>query len=122
MKDMNKKFEEYKKGTYTLERENGEVIILSQNEIMELGYMQRARDGFDSIDAYQSELEDYLTDNIVSKEEYNEKMAAVDELRKSYSECLALYYDVQEALSFDSWEEEKTVVEDYVQGAMEGVR
>lgn len=122
MMDKNKKFEEYKNGTYTLERENGEVIILSREEIWELRNMQRALDGLDSIDAYESSLANELETGMISKEEYNKKSAAADELGKSYISCYGLYYDVQEMLCFDSWDEEKAIVDDYIQDVIEGVR
>lgn len=104
MKDMNQKFKEYLRNEFVIERD-GVKIILTQDELRDLRLLERARDGFYSLDWYA----DYLSG--FDREEDNQTIEDVEAMMQDFYQCIDVADEVYDALTYDNSEAEKAGVE-----------
>ena len=111
MKDMNQKFKEYLRNEFVIERD-GVKIALTSKEISELRLLEKAREGFYSLDWYA----DYLSG--LDREEDKQTIEDVEAMMQDFYQCIDVADAVYEAFTYDS-EAEKAgveyVVDDYKQ-------
>lgn len=103
MKDMNQKFKEYLRNEFVIERD-GVKIMLTPDELRDLRLLEKAREGFYSLDWYA----DYLSG--FDREEDNSTIEDVEAMMQDFYQCIDTADEVYEALTYD-WEGEKMAVE-----------
>ena len=105
MKDMNQKFKEYLRNEFVIERD-GVKIMLTPNELRDLRLLEKAREGFYSLDWYA----DYLSGLDEEDNQLTEDIELVEAMMQDFYQCIDTADEVYEALTYD-WEGEKMAVE-----------
>ena len=112
---MNQKFKEYLRNEFVIERD-GEKITLTQEELRDLRLLEKARDGFYSLDWYT----DYLGG--FEREEDNQTLKDVEAMMQDFYQCLDVADEIYDALVYDNAETEKMAVENAVDNYQETKR
>lgn len=112
MKDMNQRFKEYLRNEFTIERD-GVKITLTQDELRDLRNLEKAREGFYSLDWY----EDYLSG--FNREEDNQIIEDVEAMMKDFYQCIYVADDIYDAITYDNSEAEIIAIEGVIRNYQE---
>lgn len=106
MKDMNQKFKEYLRNEFVIERD-GVKIVLTPDEFRDFRLLEKAKNGFISLDWYA----DYLSEfNPEEDKKVAEDIEITEAMMQDFYQCLDVADEVYDALGSD-WESEMNAIE-----------